>query len=212
MGLTVSEKQHFRDRLDSRAQELRDQIQAEKPTWKRDLVVEAQRLIEEHFGVENMMVDLEDLREERDKLDTAIRELEGGVVEKMQGRKRADLPSADMQQSHVNRRNNYRRYHSNEDEGTFDRYPGTATNIMRDHCKRQLTALIREDPVGKKLKKLEDDVALFEDQIAGCGSHGQLQKIWSEIRGALDIFELDHDETRASRKVDTTRARQRNGK
>jgi len=144
---------------------------------------------------------LRTLRGAKRALSSQINDVETKIVEKMRGRQREDLPSV------AESRRNTRHYGQvDEDEKDFQRYPTDIRQIMLDHCRRMLRLLIRDHPTGKRLKKLEEQNADFEDRIAACGSHTQLQTIWSEVRAALDIFELDNTEAREARKVDTTRA------
>ncbi len=143
---------------------------------------------------------LRKLREARRALRSQIDDTKAKVVEKMRGRQREDLPP--MAES----RRNSCYYHADEGEEDFHRYPADARKIVMEHCRRMLQLLIHDHPIGKRLEDLEAQSSDFEDRLAACGTHNQLQVIWSEVRAQLDIFELDNTESREARKVDTTRA------
>jgi len=180
--------------------ELRDQIRAEQPTWERDLTAAAQKLIEEHFEVQPLMEQLQVLRETQASLTNNIDELVAKSVSQITGRARDDLPSRE----HARRTDRY--ISNNDDDKGFARYPAGVRFTIRKHCEQMTLLLMNAHPIGRRIKDLQDQSDTFQDNIAACGSHTQLQEIWSEVKGALDIIELDAFETREKRKIDLTRA------
>jgi hypothetical protein len=200
MGLTVSEKEHFKKRVQSRVADLTADLKSKDPAWKRDLQKLAVEQLEEHFGVQELMQQLIKLRQKREQLDSKIAEVSQEIVSQMTGNKPEDLPTMADQQRAQNRYS----YGNAELRDHFKRYPGEASKLMQDYSKRQLKALVAAHPVGAKLKELEELRMDFEDRITTAGTHNQLNAVWQEIQERLGVFV---EETgRLPRRVSTARA------
>jgi len=205
MGLTITEKDHFKQRLTARVEELSDILKSQDPAWRRDVQAAAIKLVEERFDVQGDMEDLMNLRQVASELRTEIAEKEQLIVSKMRGIAQEDLPAMSDQEGTNSRRQRYDSYANDDNDNDFQRYPGQAKKYMQALVKRRSSEMVAAHATGGKLQKLKKMCFEFEDQIATAGTHNQLAAVWENIKTKLDIF--DKDTPRTPRKVTTTRAK-----
>lgn len=193
MGLTATEKDYFRKRLNEEIEAAKTRTLATDPTWERDITKQAQEQVEKLFGVDKLMQKLEKLREAKREINAQIETVSAEIVSQMSGRSAEDV-------------NRTSRYRNSDDE--FSRYPERAADYMRAHCQNEGYRLKDMHPVGKALRTLQNKQTEVLDQITIASSHKQLEQIWAAACKELQIF--DGIEKRQPRKVETRRKKEEN--
>jgi len=195
MGLTQTEKDHFKTRLLKHSHAIRDRLNGANPTWKRDIVAKAQKQAENRLDLAELMGKLEQARTDVAFANAKVDSIEGKLLERATGRKAPDVDTRDEPLP----------YHA-RNSTDFPNYPGGARTVLRAQCKHEEMLLTREHAIGKQLHDLQVKTDKFVDQIALCPTHIKLETLWTEITNSLELLEAAPT-ARKPRGVRTNRAK-----
>lgn len=171
MGLTVTEKEHFKDQLTSRVDQLISNIKGENATWERDLLSKATTLTEDRFVVVKLMHTLSELKSRRDNLNNLIEETKNALVLRIVGQQADDAPSDE-----------YGRCSAGEH---YQRYPRAVRPAMRAQVDYELSKLKEAHPIGQRIIWLQEMRRDYMDKLNMAGSHKQLQEVWAGVLAHL---------------------------
>ena len=207
MAITVTEKEHFQSRLKMRATELYADILNSDTHWSRDLAAQAISLVEDNYGVKDMLAELVLWRRRKRKVTDKLARLETAFAAHMRG----------LQPDSINvtssGHNSYTRWNGGQislelpdafTDDDFKQYPGMAQNIMQEHARFEFRRLLKMHPVGQRLTKLRDQYHEFNDRLLGCASHAQLATIWHQLAETFNLI-MEETQERQTRKIETAR-------
>lgn len=202
MAMTVTEKEHFQRRLDERVLELTGDILREDANWQREMVKDAIAVAEQHYGIQDQLVELKKWERRRRYVDHKITTLRQSIVSGMRGMKPEDISeNAPQRYGYGQRSVSVVEPFTTDD---FRRYPDEAKNIMLSHADAAFKRMFKEHPIGKRLKALRDKAVDFKDRLVACATHAQLQQVWKDITNELNIITAETAD-RQPRKVETAR-------
>lgn len=193
MGLTVTEKEHFKNRLRSRVKERMAAVRGDNPKWERDLRQQAVELTAQRFDVEKDLATLEKYHNQVDALNDKIATLERAVCTKITGLKSTDI-DADGPSRPAYYRNRYgvQREDSPNDDimdgiGQYARYPRGIQDAVKAQVKHEFLRLRDLHPIGRRINELRTQRQEFEDRITACANHRALQELWAEACAAVEM-------------------------
>jgi hypothetical protein len=198
--MTVTEKEHFKARLNEKVQELINELTAENPTWHRDVVKEAVERSEQHFNISDKLKELDSVRATHASLEEHISQLETEIVATMRGLAPEDTTPTSTPYRYSTRPDPAPPFVS----GDFERYPHDAKQLMQSYVSLQFEQLAKVHPHGKRIHELKEKANTFKDMLLMAGTPAQLQQTWKEIINEFNIIAADTGERRL-RKVETAR-------
>lgn len=194
MALTVTEKDHFRNRLRDKVAQIKAALEAENVAWRKEVREHAVAQLERQYGIQDQLAELQELRAAAARAGEKVRAAEEALVATMRGLAPEDVKITQRTA----------RPYSLNSADYFARYPHPASGWMNAHCEQLVKALTRSHPVGAKLADLEELHFEIQDEIAAAGTHKQIAEVWERAKLKFDL--VDEGGKRRSRKIDTTRA------
>jgi len=182
MGLTVAEKDHFRKQLQSRTDQLIENLKGGNPTWERDLVAQAELKAEEVLNTRELLDQLAALEVQRVAIVETASRLTNDLTERITGMQAGNVPT-----SHRHR------YGEPED---YMQYPDAARDAFRGQVKYEREMLMLAHPIGAEIVRIRDLCRDHTNAISMAGSHKQLQEAWAKVLEVLDGVEPDQRNAR----------------
>lgn len=209
MGLTVSEKDHFKVRLNERVLELTGEILSGDQSWQRELTKQAVELTEQHYGLTEQLAELKKWNKRARAVARRVERIKTDIVAQARGMKPEHIEVTST------RHDSYGyRYQPNLmptpalpepfTDDDFKHYPGDSRLIIREHAQAEFKRMAREHTVGKRIAKLKEKAQEFQDRLVAAATHAQLQTTWKEITEEFNML-MEQTKERQPRKVETAR-------
>ena len=212
MGMTVSEKDHFKQRLAEQVRELSNRIGNNGGNWRAELCKQALQQAEEYYSVNAKLAMLKTWQRRQHRVERRITRLQRQIVAEMRG-----LLPAHVSNNSIRERYSYGG-RSQEDrerapflDDDFVNYPGDSRSMIKEMAEYKYKQLFEAHPIGQQLTQLKQRAAILEDQLVAAATHTQLQQVWKDAANQFNIIMTETAE-RQSRKVSTGQPQETTGK
>lgn len=158
--LTVTEKEHWKSRIESRIQKAINLLEIQKPTLMTSVKIEAKRRTHEALGIEKQVALIAKNQESIKKLQSQEQELTDAMYSQVLGRKRE--PSE------------YQRQMQNEFNALV-----TKKNAQFEE------ELLSETPIGKDILRLRVEMESLLDTVWLATSSMQIRDLWTRVSSVI---------------------------
>ena len=158
-GLTVTEKEHWKDRIGRRLDKKIETIWAEEPNLKERIEREAKRRAEDSLGLSAIEAELDDIEKRNEELEKQERRLRLQALATVQGKEVDDVTDRNYWNGH-------------DSEVTL------AVERRKAVIEEQLLA---EDERGRRILQLRAEKDNLLDTVWLATSPAQIKELWSKV-------------------------------
>jgi hypothetical protein len=162
-GLTVAEKQHWKDRIGRRIDKKIDAIWAEEPNLKDRVGREAKRRAEESLGLAEIQAELDQIEKRQEELESREKQLLAQALAKVRGSSVEDLDDARFWNGH-----------DSEVTQAIDRRAG----VFEEQ-------LLADNQRGCRILELRREKENLLDTVWLATSPAQIKELWSKVAALL---------------------------
>jgi len=163
MALTVTEKEHWRDRISHRIDKRIEQLQAAEPNLKDRIEREARTRALQSLGLAEMQAELDRIEREKAALEKQEKQTQRRMLAHVRG-----VPVEDLA-------DNYYGYHCNDE---------VKTSVSRRQ-KVHEDELLAECDTGREILRLREEKENLLDTIWLATSPSQLKTLWTKVTELL---------------------------
>ena len=153
MALSVTEKQHWKERIDEKIKRRIDSLKSRNAAYFAETESAAKQSATEELGIHSSIETVKSMEQKIEKLEGETKERLSQVIEKITG-KRPDSYFARM---------------------------STVDSELKPHIERCLNELLAADPRGQEVLKLESEREQLLDTIWLATSSRQVRDMWAEV-------------------------------
>lgn len=171
-GLTVTEKEHWKDRISRRLDKKIDAIAAEQPNLMDRVQRESREKALQSLGLAELQAEQDRLKEEETKIDKRQEAIQKEMLAKVRG-----VPVEDVNDRYI--------YNADTE----------VTNAVQRRQKVHEDELFAQDPIGQKILELRTEKEELLDTVWLASSPKQIKELWTKVAELLGDQQtrLQHD-------------------
>lgn len=158
MAISISEKQHWKERIEKKIKQRIHALKSQNPTYFVNAESEAKLLAINELGIATEFEELKHLNQEIDRMTEDLKTRICVTIEKLSGEKPL---------------------HYNVHVGRID-------TLLQPYTARKLDELLQADKLGREVAKLESEKENLMDTIWLATSSRQMSDMWTKVLKLLD--------------------------
>lgn len=153
MALSVTEKQHWKERIDEKIKRRIEALKSRNAAFFAEAETSAKQAAQEELGIHSELKDIKSMERKVEKLEVEIKERLSNAIQRITG-KQPDSYFARM---------------------------STVDSELKPHIQRCLNDLLAADPRGQEVLKLESEREQLLDTIWLATSPRQVRDMWAQV-------------------------------
>ena len=161
-GLTVTEKEHWKERISRRIDKKIDTIAAEQPNLMDRVQREGREKALQSLGLAELQTEEDRLEVEKTKIEKREKEIQRAMLAKVRG-----VPVEDIENGYI--------YNADTE----------VTNAIQRRQKVHEDELFAQDPIGQKIMALRTEKEELLDTVWLASSPKQIKELWTKVAELL---------------------------
>ena len=167
MGLTVTEKTHWKDRIAKRIdQRVETLVARQDPTLLQRVAEQAREKAYESLGIDAQQRELDDLQKQKEEMERRERRLRAEQRATVNG----TVPEDELERG-----------------GFYSRYDHDVEQAVCARAKAMEADILAESDLGKRVLALQDEKDNLLDAVWLATSCSQIKELWEQVNALLEL-------------------------